>query len=143
MTQPPEPQPEPQAVQPATCAVGAGSRFDGLLSFWGAARVEGTLRGEVTAQGRLEVGPEARVAARIHVDALVIEGEVVGEVVARRRLEIRRGARIRGSIQTPRLALSEGAVLEGRLVMGEVDGGGALPVAPEAAATVVSRRAAG
>ncbi|HTY18275.1 MAG TPA: polymer-forming cytoskeletal protein [Myxococcota bacterium] len=144
MTKPsPHTPPEPPVGEPATCAVGAGSRFDGLLSFWGAARVEGTLRGEVAAQGRLEVGPEARVVARIHVDALVIEGEVVGEVVVRRRLEVRRGARVRGSIQTPRLALSEGAVLEGSLVMGEVDGGRALPVAPDAAATVVSRRAAG
>lgn len=134
---------QPYDTQPATCAVGAGSRFNGLLSFWGAARVEGSLRGEVTAQGRLEVGPEARVVARIEVDALVIEGVVEGEIVARRRIELRRGARVRASIQTPRLAIAEGAVFEGRLAMGDGSAGCAAPLAPGTGASAVSRLAAG
>lgn len=130
-------------TQPATCAVGAGSRFEGLLSFWGAARVDGTLRGEVIAQGRLEVGPEARVVARIRVDALVIEGAVEGEVVARRRIEVRRGARVRASLQTPLLALAEGAVFEGHLAMADGGDGRAAPLAPGAAPKAVSQLAAG
>ena len=135
--------PDSESV-PVTCAVGAGSRFEGLLSFWGAARVDGALRGEVSAQGRLEVGPEARVVARIEVDALVIEGAVEGEIVARRRIEVRRGARVRASIRTPRLALAEGAQFDGSLAM--VDEGGAesgAPHAPGEPGAVVSRRAAG
>jgi cytoskeletal protein CcmA (bactofilin family) len=103
----------------AQIAIGAGARFEGLLSFWGAARVDGALRGEVAAQGRLEIGPEARVAARIQVDVLVVEGEVDGEIVARERVEVRRGARVLAALRTPRLAVAEGAVFEGALAMGE------------------------
>jgi len=103
----------------AQIAVGAGARFEGLLSFWGAARVDGALRGEVAAKGRLEIGPEARVTARIQVDVLVVEGEVDGEIVARQRVEVRRGARVLAALHTPRLAVAEGAVFEGPLVMGE------------------------
>jgi cytoskeletal protein CcmA (bactofilin family) len=111
------------------CAVGAGARFEGLLSFWGAARVDGALRGEVAARGRLEVGPAAQIAARIQVDALVVEGAVEGEIVARQRVEVRSGARVRASIRTPRLSIDEGALFEGSLAMGEPGAG------PEAAAS--------
>jgi cytoskeletal protein CcmA (bactofilin family) len=104
------------------CAIGAETRFDGLLSYWGAARIEGMLHGEVAAQGLLEVGPEARVAARVEVDVLVVEGVLEGEVVARERLEVMPGARVRARVRTPRLALADGAVFEGQLDMGRADG---------------------
>jgi cytoskeletal protein CcmA (bactofilin family) len=97
--------------------VGATGNFEGLLAFWGLARVEGRVRGEVSADGTLEVGPDAVVHARIEVDALVVEGLVEGDVVARERVEVRAGGRITASVATPRLVLAEGGSLEGRLVM--------------------------
>lgn len=97
--------------------VGPGARFEGLLSFWGRARVDGALRGDVVASGTLEVGPAAAVAARVEVDVLVVEGHVEGHVVARERVEIRAGGRITAEVATPRLVLDEGGALDGRLVM--------------------------
>lgn len=101
----------------AGVVVGADTRFEGLLSFWGRARVEGTVRGEVVADGLLEVGPTAVVSAQVEVDVLVVEGLVEGEVTVRERLEVRAGGRITASVRTPRLVLEEGGSLEGRLVM--------------------------
>lgn len=101
----------------AVVAIGPGARFEGLLSFWGTARVEGVLRGTVTARGTLEVGPDARVRARIEVDVLVVEGLVEGEIVARERVEVVDGACVRAAIRTPRLVVAEGALFEGRLEM--------------------------
>jgi len=97
--------------------VGAGARFEGLLSFWGRARIDGVLRGEITADGLLEIGPEASVAAQIEVDVLIVEGLVEGEVAARERVEIRAGGRITAAVRTPKLVLDEGGSLEGRLAM--------------------------
>jgi cytoskeletal protein CcmA (bactofilin family) len=97
--------------------IGSSARFEGLLSFWGRARIEGALRGEVAAEGTLEVGPDASVHARVDVDVLVVEGVVEGEVSARERVEIRAGGRVAAAIQTPRLILAEGGSLEGRLAM--------------------------
>jgi cytoskeletal protein CcmA (bactofilin family) len=99
------------------CAIGAGARFEGLLSFWGAARVDGSLEGEVAARGTLEVGPAARVVGRVEVDVLVVEGAVDGEVFARERVEVLPGAQVTATIRTPRLAVAEGARFEGRLDM--------------------------
>jgi cytoskeletal protein CcmA (bactofilin family) len=79
--------------------------------------VEGTLRGEVVAQGTLEVGPQARIAARVEADAVVIEGTVEGEIAARERVEVLAGARVRATIRTPSLSVRDGAVFEGHLDM--------------------------
>lgn len=99
------------------CAVAAGTRFDGLLSFWGEARVDGSLRGEIAARGTLEVGPDARIQGRIEVDTLVVAGSVNGQIYARERVDVLPGARVTASIRTPRLAVAEGAHFEGRLDM--------------------------
>jgi cytoskeletal protein CcmA (bactofilin family) len=101
-----------------TCAIGPGASFDGVLTFWGLARVEGSLRGEVVAEGTLVVGPEANVRARIEVDVLVVEGLVEGEVLARERVEVRATGRITAMVRTPRLVLDEGGRIEGRIEMG-------------------------
>jgi cytoskeletal protein CcmA (bactofilin family) len=97
--------------------VGSNASFEGLLAFWGLARVEGRVTGEIAADGTLEVGPEAVVSARIEVGALVVEGLVEGEVVAHGRVEVRAGGRVTASVRTPKLVLAEGGSLEGRLVM--------------------------
>ena len=105
------------AADGVACAIAEDASFEGLLSFWGEARIDGRLRGEVAARGRLEVGPKARVQARIEIDVLVVAGWVEGEIAARERIEVQPGARVVATIRTPRLALAEGAVFEGRLEM--------------------------
>jgi cytoskeletal protein CcmA (bactofilin family) len=107
----------PDLAEP-TCAIGRGASFDGVLTFWGFARVEGSLRGQVVADGRLEIGPDADVHARIEVDVLVVEGLVEGEVLARQRVEVRATGRITAALRTPRLVLDEGGQIEGRIEMG-------------------------
>lgn len=105
------------AADDPNVVIGPGARFDGLLSFWGRARIEGVLRGEIAAEGLLEVGPDASVTARIEVDVLVVEGLVEGEVAARERVEIRAGGRVTATVRTRRLVLAEGGSLDGQLVM--------------------------
>jgi cytoskeletal protein CcmA (bactofilin family) len=109
--------PETPEIPAPVCAVGAGASFDGVLTFWGLARVEGKLRGEVIADGTLEVGPEADVRAKVEVDVLVVEGLVAGEVLARERVEVRATGRITAAVRTPSLVLAEGGSLEGRIEM--------------------------
>ena len=121
--------PEPPAAETAAaagapapapglpCAISAGTRFEGLLSFWGAARIEGSLRGEVASRGTLEVGPEAAIEGRVEVDVLIVAGVVEGQIYARNRVEVLGGARVVAAIRTPGLAVAEGAHCEGHLDM--------------------------
>lgn len=120
-----------ETVSSPPCAIGAGAAFDGLLTFWGFARVEGKLRGEVVADGTLEVGPEGDVHARVEVDVLIVEGLVEGEVFARERVEVRATGRVTAAVRTPRLILAEGGNIEGRVEMGAAKASPA--TSPEAA----------
>ncbi len=118
---------EPAFAPPAEgplCAIASGSRFDGLLSFWGDARVDGSLRGEIAARGSLAVGPDAQIEGRVEVDTLIVAGRIEGQIYARVRVEVLRGAHVSASIRTPRLAVDEGAYFEGQLDMVRADPSG-------------------
>ncbi|MBW2274027.1 MAG: polymer-forming cytoskeletal protein [Deltaproteobacteria bacterium] len=107
----------------APVVLGPQDRFDGLLTFRGEARVEGELRGEILAQGRLEIGPPARIEARIEADEVVVAGVVRGDLVARQRIELLAGARVMGDLRAPRIAIEEGCLLAGRCEMGTPERG--------------------
>jgi cytoskeletal protein CcmA (bactofilin family) len=92
----------------------SGTEFEGLLSFRGAARVDGRLSGDIVAEGRLVIGEGACVRARIEVDELIVAGELEGEIHARERVELQHTARVVGSLRCPRLSVAEGGILEGR-----------------------------
>ena len=94
--------------------LGPGTEFEGLLSFRGAARVDGKLTGTVVAEGCLVIGEGARVHARIEVDELVVGGDLEGEIHARRRVELLQTAHVVGTLRCPVLAVAEGGILEGR-----------------------------
>jgi cytoskeletal protein CcmA (bactofilin family) len=99
--------------------LGAGTSFDGVLSFEGTLRVEGMLAGSVFAEtGALVVGPQGRVHARVEVAELVLAGVLVGDVVARRRVELLPGAELEGSVTSPLLAVAEGGRIAGRWLTG-------------------------
>ena len=107
--------------------LGAGTRFDGVLSFEGTLRVDGDLAGSVYAtSGALVVGPQARVRARVEVAELVLAGALVGDVVAHRRVELLPGAELEGSITSPLLAIADGGRIAGRCITG-VGGAAATP----------------
>jgi len=98
--------------------LGPGTRFEGLLTFRGRARVDGSLRGEIAGHGLLVLGPGARAEARIEVDELIVAGEIEGDVHARRRVELLATGCIRGDVETPRLVIAEGGRLLGRCTTG-------------------------
>jgi cytoskeletal protein CcmA (bactofilin family) len=91
----------------------AGTEFRGLVVIHGSARIEGCVRGEIMAEERLEIGRAGAVEARVEAAEVVVAGSLEGEVRARRRVELLSTAHVRGTIETPRLALVDGAVFEG------------------------------
>lgn len=101
--------------------------FEGVLSFRGAVRIEGRLKGDVLATGTLLIEPGAIVQGRVEVDELVVGGTLEGEATVRRRVELQASARVAASLLTPRLSLAEGCVLDGRCRTGP----GGAPSSPE------------
>lgn len=98
--------------------VGHGTTLTGETEFHAMLRVDGHLIGTVTSEsGTLIIGTNGQVDANIRVAAAMIGGTVNGDVVATEKLQLGRTARVMGNIQSPRLIVEEGAILEGSCSM--------------------------
>ena len=94
--------------------VGHGTTFTGETEFHAMLRVDGHLIGTVASEaGTLIIGTNGQVDANVSVAAAMINGTVNGDVVASEKLQLGRTARVMGNIQSPRLIIEEGAILEG------------------------------
>lgn len=94
--------------------VGHGTTLTGETEFHAMLRVDGHLVGTVTSEsGTLIVGTNGQVDANVMVAAAMINGSVNGDILATEKLQLGRTARVLGNIQSPRLIVEEGAILEG------------------------------
>jgi cytoskeletal protein CcmA (bactofilin family) len=82
------------------------------------AQVLGKFRGQIELTGRLVMGEGSRVDARVVADAVEVAGEFKGELKARSLSVMERG-RVEGSVDTQRLAMRDGALLNGSVNAGE------------------------
>ncbi|MBM4260598.1 MAG: polymer-forming cytoskeletal protein [Deltaproteobacteria bacterium] len=124
---PPEPAPTvakdtpPRVPDPAPSLVAAlhkGSRVSGQLIFQGAARIDGSVDGEIQCHGKLTIGEGAEVKAKISGQIVVVQGRVEGNVTAKEKVELLAPARLFGNISAPRLTITEGVVFDGDCSMG-------------------------
>jgi cytoskeletal protein CcmA (bactofilin family) len=83
--------------------------FEGKLSGRDA-RVFGRFKGEIQLSGRLTLGDESRVDAKVKADAAEIGGEFKGEISVR-SLVLLEKARVEGVIDAQVLSVREGAQL--------------------------------
>jgi len=98
--------------------VPSGGRFEGLLAFRDGARVAGEVVGPVEGSGLLEIDESGGVSGPIEVDELVCRGRIDGDVATRSRACLEAGATLRGTLTTARLAVANGAVIQGRCAVG-------------------------
>lgn len=98
--------------------VGSGTTLTGETNFQAMLRVDGHLTGKVSSEtGTLIIGAGGQVDANIEVAEAVISGRVNGDIIAAEKLQLGRTARVIGNIQTPRLTVDDGAILEGSCTM--------------------------
>jgi cytoskeletal protein CcmA (bactofilin family) len=98
--------------------VGHGTTLTGETVFQAMLRVDGHLVGSIASEsGTLIVGTNGQVDANISVSTATINGTVNGDIVASERIQLGRTAKVMGNIQTPRLTIEDGAVLEGGCTM--------------------------
>jgi len=82
--------------------------------------LDGVVEGTITlTDGRLTVGPNARVMADIQVKDAIVFGYVQGDIRASGRIELRESAVVAGNIHAGRLSVEENARLQGRVELSE------------------------
>jgi cytoskeletal protein CcmA (bactofilin family) len=111
----PQPSPSPPIYKHE---IAAGVTISGKLSFPGDARVDGKLRGEIRAHALLVVGASALLEADIRAQRLIVYGTVIGSIHVTSEVELTPGCRVIGDVEAAKLVVHEGAVLEGRCIVG-------------------------
>ena len=99
--------------------IGPGMKVVGDCQTDGTVRIEGRVEGSVKAAKAVVIGKQGTVIGDIVTQDAVISGHVNGTLVAESRLELQATCRIDGEINTRRMQLEEGAVLNGTVDMGE------------------------
>ena len=107
-----------EGVGTLTAFIDQGSEFTGKLTFKDTVRIDGRFEGEITSENTLIVGETGCVHAAIKSEVVVISGEVQGDIMANRQVTLHKTARVEGDVHTVGLVIEEGAVLNGRIDMG-------------------------
>jgi cytoskeletal protein CcmA (bactofilin family) len=96
--------------------VGASSHFRGDIRTKGTLRIDGTFEGNVEADW-LVLGEKANMKGDVTARGVIVGGKIDGTVRAKEIIEIRTKGEISGDIDTAKLTVLEGGVLQGRATM--------------------------
>jgi len=95
--------------------IGPGSFVRGDIDSGGFARIDGSVKGNLRARGRVVVGANARMRSSITGTSVTIGGVVDGNVLASERLVVLSSAIILGDIITRRIEVNEGCLIHGKV----------------------------
>lgn len=100
--------------------LGAGTNYNGTLTFQGAIRIDGVFTGTINSEGTLIVGHNASIEGVVHVGTVVCFGKINGDIHATEKVMLNKTAVITGALFSPVLSMEEGAKLDGKLSMTEI-----------------------
>jgi cytoskeletal protein CcmA (bactofilin family) len=109
-----------QPVETIDTLVGSGTILQGDLEFTGGLRVDGHIKGHISAQdtnkGTLVLSETGVVEGDINVPHVIINGTVNGNVVSTGHVELQAHAKVTGDIHYKAVEMELGALLNGSLV---------------------------
>ncbi len=99
--------------------IGKGTTIDGDLQFSGGLLVEGTIKGNITAendQATLILHEHGRIQGEVRVPGMVLNGSIDGDVFASGKVELFEKSRVCGDVYYNLLEMAVGAEVNGKLV---------------------------
>jgi len=107
-------------VETIDTLVGSGSTLQGDLEFTGGLRVDGHIKGHVSAQdnnnGTLVLSESGVIEGDVNVPHVVVNGTVKGNIASSGHVELQSNANVSGDIHYKAVEMELGAVLNGSLV---------------------------
>lgn len=97
--------------------ISSGVVIEGKVNSNGNIRVDGTIKGDIVAQGNLTVGDSGNIQGQLTGDIITIGGKVEGSVNAKDKLVLEAKSVLKGDIVTKVLVVEAGAVFEGKSSM--------------------------
>lgn len=99
--------------------IGKGTTLDGDLQFSGGLLIEGTIKGNITAendQATLILHEHGRIQGEVRVPSMVLNGSIDGDVFASGKVELFEKSRVCGDVYYNLLEMAVGAEVNGKLV---------------------------
>ena len=93
--------------------IGDGTRVVGQVSVKGTIRIDGIVEGDLHADW-VVVGETGKIVGNTRSRGMVVGGSVEGNIEAAETVELMGKSSMAGEIRSPKLAVSEGAVFDGR-----------------------------
>jgi len=101
--------------------VAANDHVEGVLRSGQGVLVLGSFAGTIESESWIQVAESATVRADLMAMEIIVAGRFAGRILAKGRLEITPTGQIQGEIETPRLLLHEGGLIDGALSMTRKD----------------------
>lgn len=105
--------------------VGPGTRIEGTVVAAGSLRVEGEVKGKITAEREVTLSPQGRVEANIQAGSIVLAGQVKGNLAATGDVSLPADSRLDGNIRAHNVDV-------GGVVKGDIVGKGRVALGPRA-----------
>lgn len=99
--------------------IGRNTQVTGDLRFRGGMHVDGTVRGNVEAEGEdcmISVSQSGVIEGDVNVPRIVLDGTVTGDVYAREQMELAAHAKVNGDVYYNLVEMAVGASVNGKLV---------------------------
>jgi cytoskeletal protein CcmA (bactofilin family) len=105
--------------------VGRGTRIEGTVVAAGSLRVEGEVKGKITAEREVSLSAQGRVEANIQATNIVLAGQVTGDLTAKGDVSLPADSRLDGNIRAYDVEV-------GGVVVGNILGNGKVELGPRA-----------
>ena len=114
---------------PSVNIIGNGTDINGNIKSNGDLRIDGFIKGNIQATGKVVVGSTGRVEGEIICQNADISGDVKAHIKVTELLSLKANAVVSGDILTNKLAIEPGAVFTGACKMGNqgIDNGKSEP----------------
>ena len=107
-------------VETIDTLIGSGTVLQGDLEFTGGLRVDGHIKGHVSAQdsnkGTLVLSESGVIEGDVNVPHVVVNGTVNGNIASSAHVELQANAKVTGDIHYKAVEMELGAMLNGNLV---------------------------
>jgi cytoskeletal protein CcmA (bactofilin family) len=100
--------------RPEVSVVGRGTRIEGTVVAAGSLRVEGEVKGKITAEEEVSLSAQGRVEANIQATSIILAGQVKGNLAATADVSLPADSHLDGNIRAHNVEV--GGVVKGNII---------------------------
>ncbi len=112
-----------EADTPTINMISVGTDITGDIRSSGDIRIDGTLKGNLYAKGKVVIGTSGKVNGEIECKNSEVLGIIEGKISVSQLLNLKASSKIVGDIITAKLSIEPGAVFTGNCSMKDENGG--------------------